>query len=202
MFFLGERLPTRERKKEITHAALEIINTEGFSSLTIRKIARRNNISEAAIYRHFQSKKEIIDHLCSILFIDNPVISWIQKRRGNPFDLLEKAMEQQLAWIEDNPLFTAILFQEELFLEYPDIREKFNFYRGYKEKTIEQLISTAQEQGLVARDVNPRIFTLLYMGSIRISVLRWRNEGFSYSLKGEAKKITGELFKLLRSAQN
>ncbi len=195
---LGQKLPSEKRKKEIIEAALEIIDEEGFSALTIRKIARRNKITEAAIYRHFQSKKDIIDHLCSILFIDNPVISSIQKRTGNPFELLEEAMERQLAWIETNPRFTAILFQEELFLEYPDIREKFNFYRSHKEKTIEQLIISAQKEGLISTNADPRIFALLYMGSIRISVLRWRSEGFSYPLQGEGKKLTRELFKILR----
>jgi len=198
VFPLGERLPTEERKKEIVQAALEIINREGFSSLTIRKIARLNNISEAAVYRHFQSKKEIIDHLCSILFSDNPVTSSIQKRNGDPFALLEEALERQFAWIEDHPMFTAILFQEELFLEYPDVRDKFNFFRSYNEKTIEQLVISSQRTGQFSPEVNPRIFTLLYMGSIRISVLRWRSEGFSYSLRAEARKITRELFKLLR----
>lgn len=198
MITLGQKLPSEKRKKEIIEAALEIIDEGGFSSLTLRKIAHRNKITEAAIYRHFQNKKDIIDHLCSILFIDNPVISSIQKQGQDPFSLLEEAMERQLAWIEANPKFTAILFQEELFLEYPDIREKFNFYRGHKEKTIEQLIFSAQQKGIVAPDVDPQIFALLYMGSIRISVLRWRSENFSYSLKGEAKKLTGELFKLLK----
>ena len=54
------RLKSKERKKEILQVTLSIIYNEGFYNLTIRNIARKTDISEAAIYRHFKNKNIII----------------------------------------------------------------------------------------------------------------------------------------------
>ena len=195
---MTQKLSTEERKKEIISAALKLIDQEGFSKLTIRKIAEKNQISEAAVYRHFNSKKEIMEHLIDYIFQNNPVITILQDKKDNLFSLLYKAMEKQLQWIEENPEISGVLFQEEIFLEYPEIRDKFNAYRKKKEKTLIELLSSAQNRGLINKDIDPQTFALLYMGAIRVSVLRWRSEECPYSLPEQTGSVTGALFKLLR----
>jgi len=195
---MTQKLSTEERKKEIISAALKLIDQEGFSKLTIRKIAEKNQISEAAVYRHFNSKKEIMEHLIDYIFQNNPVITILQEKKDNLFSLLYKAMEKQLQWIEENPEISGVLFQEEIFLEYPEIRDKFNAYRKKKEKTLIELLSSAQNRGLISKDIDSQTFALLYMGAIRVSVLRWRSEESPYSLPEQTGPVTGALFKLLR----
>ncbi|MBI4331298.1 MAG: TetR/AcrR family transcriptional regulator [Chloroflexi bacterium] len=48
------------RRKQIINAARKLISTSGSDSITVSRIAREVGISEAAIYRHFKSKRDIL----------------------------------------------------------------------------------------------------------------------------------------------
>ena len=55
-------VPTKER---ILNAALRLFSVKGFKGTTMKDIARDADITEGAIYRHFRSKEEIVEHLIS-----------------------------------------------------------------------------------------------------------------------------------------
>ncbi|WP_298505800.1 helix-turn-helix domain-containing protein, partial [uncultured Sphaerochaeta sp.] len=67
-------------------AAIKLTATEGIQKLTIRNVASAICISEAAVYRHFESKHEllkaILGHLNAMLFphfttmLNNEVLSF------------------------------------------------------------------------------------------------------------------------------
>jgi AcrR family transcriptional regulator len=59
------RRSTLVRKKQIIAAARKLIVKKGSEHLTVRAIAKEVNITEAAIYRHFKNKKEILSFLMS-----------------------------------------------------------------------------------------------------------------------------------------
>lgn len=51
---------TAVRRKQIMSAARRLIIKQGGEHLTMRRMAEEVGISEAAIYRHFKSKKDIL----------------------------------------------------------------------------------------------------------------------------------------------
>jgi AcrR family transcriptional regulator len=55
------------RRLEISEAARLLIIRKGSEHLTVRNIARQIDLTEAAIYRHFKSKREILLHLSNLL---------------------------------------------------------------------------------------------------------------------------------------
>jgi AcrR family transcriptional regulator len=57
------RKNTEIRKIQIKDAVREIIVRHGSENITIRRLSRAVGISEAAIYRHFKSKREILSFL-------------------------------------------------------------------------------------------------------------------------------------------
>lgn len=194
------RKSTTERKKQILDVTLTIIYEEGFQALTIRKIAEKIGITEAALYKHFNSKKEIITSLINKLFKENVFYEKIDEKE-KPEKVLLKIMKRQFSYLSDRPKMTAILFSEEIFREYPEIKDKFIKQRDKREKILTDFIKKAQKRRKIPQNLNAHNFALLYMGSIRISVLRWKNKDFSYSLEEQAKIITDTLFKLLKTQE-
>jgi AcrR family transcriptional regulator len=59
------RRSTLIRKKQIISAARKLIVKKGSEHLTVKAIAKEVNLTEAAIYRHFRNKKEILSYLMS-----------------------------------------------------------------------------------------------------------------------------------------
>ena len=50
-------------RKQILDVSLHLISERGFARTTVRDIARKAGITDAAIYYHFQSKREILEAL-------------------------------------------------------------------------------------------------------------------------------------------
>ncbi|MFW6035561.1 MAG: TetR/AcrR family transcriptional regulator [Halothermotrichaceae bacterium] len=194
---MTQRMSSVERKKEIMASALEIIYKEGFPNLTIRNIADSIGISEAAIYRHFNSKKEIVAKLADIVFNQNQ-LKITDNDIADPFELLKKIMVKQVKILEERPFLTSILFQEGIFAEYPDIKKKFNTHRKKNENIIKEIIEVAKEKGLILSELDPEVFSVLYMGSLRVVVLKWRSADFSYSLEKKVNKIIKQLFEFIK----
>ena len=189
------RKSTAERKKEVLDIAKKIIYEKGFYRLTIRNISDKMNISEAAIYRHFKGKENIIDQLTDLVFSEG--CSFDIESTENPVEVLKKFIDKQIEFFEKNPYLSIISFQDDMFREYPKIKEKFIHHQKKREDEIINLIQRGIEKNLIQNKVNPEVFASLYMGSIRLTVLKWKNSNFNYSLSDKLQEIKRELFKYL-----
>lgn len=189
----NRRLTSLQRRKEILDIALEIIFNQGFYNLTIKNIAEKIKLTEAAIYRHFKSKKEIIECLVDLVFkknqIDDPI--------GDPTALLKEIMFKRIEQFKKEPRMTAITFQEEIFSEYPDIRDKFKQQGKTNEGILLKIIERGQKEGFFSSDVNPESFVLIYMGSMRMILYQWKRDNFSEQIDKIAPFIIKDLFKIL-----
>ncbi len=58
------------RQKQIVEAALAIISDHGLEALTIKHIAEHVGFSDAAVYRHFENKAQILSTIID-LFADS-----------------------------------------------------------------------------------------------------------------------------------
>jgi AcrR family transcriptional regulator len=77
---LAEPDPPRQRERrklskaalreEIMQAAAELFAAEGYSSVSMRKIAQRIGYTPMSIYLHFQDKADLLDCICEEAFSD------------------------------------------------------------------------------------------------------------------------------------
>ena len=186
------RLSSKARKKQIFKVSLKIINEEGFYNLTMRNIAGKIGISEAAVYRHFTSKEELINELADNYFCQKMDKNNL-KNKKNAIEKLKYIMESQFEIFSEDPLITAITFQEEMFREFPETWNKFRQHTKRKEKTIINIIETGQTKNEISQAVKAEAFTVLFMGAIRMTVLRWKENDFSYSIIEAGKGIFQEI---------
>ena len=92
---------TAVRQKEIILAARKLIIRKGAEHVTVRGIAGEVGITEAAIYRHFKSKKDILSLLLDI--IEQRLVRDItrERRDGNSsLETLDSALRHHLSAIE------------------------------------------------------------------------------------------------------
>lgn len=188
---------TFNRREEILKASIEIIHNQGFYKLTIRNIAKKIFISEAAIYRHFQSKEEIISELCQRVFSKNEF--WFEDvSKENPKNLLSKILLGQIRGLKEEPFLSTILFHEEIFREYPNLKKYIRIHRKKNEITIQNIFIKGQEEGIFNAIIDPSIFATIYMGSIRMLVTKWRQDNFNFKIEEEAKKVLNQLMKFVQ----
>src|SRR5690554_1883250 len=96
-----KRESTEVRQKQIIDAARKVIIKFGSENVTIRRIAKEVGVTEAAVYRHFPSKKEILSVLCEEVghVLDRDVTDAVN-RGGTSLEILDNLIQTQLYYIE------------------------------------------------------------------------------------------------------
>ena len=106
---------TRDR---ILAAAKSVLDREGFSGLTVRKVAARARLSPMAMYRHFADKSALLNALMGDGFA-----RWEQIARSiraeDPMEWLEELMEAFLSFALKQPH----RFDAAFFLPAPSARQ-------------------------------------------------------------------------------
>jgi TetR/AcrR family fatty acid metabolism transcriptional regulator len=191
-----ERKDTQTRREEALIAAMTIIHNEGIHHLTLRRVAEGLGISEAALFRHFKDKEDLIDLLASKVF-DQYMAREPEDREDIDAGLLAM-MAAQFSSFQRTPEATSVLFQEELFREYPAIKERFDKRRRQRADRIARIVRNAQAKRQVARDIDPEVFALIYMGAMRNAVVEWRSEGCASDLLSKAVPLHSHLVRILQ----
>ena len=91
-----------------------------------------------------------------------------------------------------------MLFHEEVFREYPNLKEYIRKHREKNEITIQEIIIKGQKEGLFDINIDPSVFAIIYMGSIRMLITKWRQDNFSPQIEEEAKKVLNQLLQFLQ----
>ncbi len=192
-----ERRSTEARQEEILEVALQIVSEKGIHALTLRELSARIGISEAALFRHFDNKENIVNSLAEWVFNEYLV----DEKRVNKEvrEELADLMKHQFLRFQRYPQVTSVLFQEDIFREYPQAKRIFDERRKQRADQIAQMIRTAKSNGEIGPEVNDTIFALIFMGALRMAVLEWRSADFAYDLASQEESITRELFKMLPS---
>ena len=117
-------------KEQIIEAAFEIARTEGFDSITMRKIAEKMGSSVAPIYVNFRNVDELNEALIEkIISISRQLL--MEEDTGNPFSDMGKA---------------SLRFALEYSVIFRDLLAKSGKYmQGYDEKMMPALIEEMQK---------------------------------------------------------
>jgi AcrR family transcriptional regulator len=98
------------RQAEIVDAALKLIAEQGIQHLTIRNLSTAIGVTEAALYRHFSGKTEIIQAMVSRFEED---VDYIGELRG--WAAIEAALVRRTELVLAKPDLARVVFAEELF---------------------------------------------------------------------------------------
>src|SRR6266536_1608959 len=103
---VAERKSRRKEgiRQEILDAARDLFVSEGYDSVSIRKIADRVEYATGTIYLYFHDKAEILDTLCRQTFEKlRARLEAIQRDPGDPVDALRRGLRTYIQFGLDNP---------------------------------------------------------------------------------------------------
>ena len=106
---------------------MEIISEEGLHNLVMVKIAKRVGVTDAAIYKHFRSKDDML--LYMIEDLEKSMVERFMAHIGKvtePIDQLYNLLSFQFEFIEENKGIPRIIFSESLQQQNKEIKGKIN----------------------------------------------------------------------------
>ncbi len=187
------------RQIEIMDAATLRIDQYGIQELTIKNLAADLNLSEAALYRHFKSKNEILLGLLSYFILEMKVriTNIMSNNEQNPSEILKQIFTSQLNTFVLKPAIVSVIFSEGIFQFNKELLEKVSEMMSLMQFNISSLISKGQDQGIYAQLLGKDALTTIIMGSMRMVVLKWKLSGNTSNLVADGTNILDGLLKML-----
>jgi AcrR family transcriptional regulator len=178
-----KRKSTGARKTQIIAAARKLIIRKGSEHLTVRAIAKEVEITEAAIYRHFKSKREILLFLMNHLM--DSMLQEVETRAAggssaaqNLYDLVA----EHLTEIEQRRGMSYHVIAEIISLGDKKLnREVYQKLQLYIER-IQGLLQKGMDEGEIRPDIDPAAAALLLFGMIQGLVNYWALSNCSFDL--------------------
>lgn len=187
-----------DRQTEIIEAALEIIKTLGIQGLTIKNISKRVGISEPAIYRHFESKTDILIGILSNFKDMAEMLSELMSNyKATAPEKINFLFSRMLELFTETPSMVSVIFSEEIFKNEEVLKTKILEIVNLHTQTIEGIISEGQQENNIRTDIDARNLALIAMGSFRLMVKKWELQNHNYSLQKEGKNLIEILNKIL-----
>ncbi len=188
-----------DRQIEIMEAATNRIDQFGIQELTIKNLAADLNLSEAALYRHFKSKNDILLGLLTyfILEMKGRVSELMENEEQHPSETLKLLFTSQLNTFVKKPAIVSVIFAEGIFQFNKELLEKVSEMMKLMQKNISNLIARGQNEGFYNDFISSEALTTIIMGSMRMVVLKWKLSGNSSNLVKDGKSILNGLIKMI-----
>ena len=133
------RLAPGERRVQILQTLAQMLQTPGSERITTALLAKRLDVSEAALYRHFASKAQMFEGL--IEFIESSVfglINQITEREANPALQCKQIATMVLTFGEKNPGMTRVMAGDALVFEHERLQTRMNQFFDKIESSFKQ----------------------------------------------------------------
>ncbi len=193
---MAPRLSTTERQKQIIDEAIRIIYERGYSSLSVRNLAKRVGISEPAIYRHFESKEDIILGILDRMLDFGKMLERNIKNIKDEREKIRRLIFLQVDYLEKNPHMASIIFSEDIFQPDKRVDDKLQEIFENRHKLLNEIVSEAEKKGI---NINIEIDDLssIIFGYLHLVVFNWRRSNFKFSLSEKAERLVQIIDKII-----
>ena len=179
-----------ERQQEIIDKSIRILATKGIQGLTIKNLSHEIGISEPAIYRHFESKTDILIEILRNFETMTQTISQELAELDLPsLRKLEMFFSRIIEIFIESPYSISVIFSEEYFKGDEALKEHIIKIMNNNEKNVEKIIREGQEKGELRNDIDSHSLTIILLGSIRLLIKMWDLQDQHHNLIVESRKM-------------
>jgi TetR/AcrR family fatty acid metabolism transcriptional regulator len=192
-----------ERQIEIIEAATKRIDNYGIQELTIKNLAADIFLSEAALYRHFKSKNDILVALLrySILEMRQRIEIISLNDELNPIEKITGVFNSQLESFVAKPAIVSVIFSEGIFQFNKELSAILKEMMDLMHQYISMLIEEGQSEHKIIKAIGSGTQTTIIMGSMRFTVLKWKISGHQADLVQEGNTVLSAILKMITKSE-
>lgn len=188
-----------ERQIEIIEAATKRIDEHGIQDLTIKTLSADLNLSEAALYRHFKSKNDILLGLLTYFIeeMKGRLAKILSNQDRNSSELLKELFDSQLKTFVQKPSVVSVIFSESIFQFNKELSDTVSSMMELVQNHIENIVKKGQADGTFSKIVGVSTTSTIIMGGMRITVLKWKLSGHKSDLIKDGSKVLSGILKMI-----
>ncbi len=147
-----KRRSRTERQREIAEISLKILGLYGNQNFKTSLLAKELGLSEAALFKHFKSKEEIID--AAIDYFNSILENSFPPEDLEPLERLRRFVIKRIQILQNHPEFREIAFNNQLFqIATPAGQKKL---RAIFKKSID-FVRNSLKEASVKGEIHPHI---------------------------------------------
>ncbi|MCR5379482.1 MAG: TetR/AcrR family transcriptional regulator [Lentisphaeria bacterium] len=189
---MNEKKTLTSRQAEIVDAALKLIAEQGIQHLTIKNLSTAIGVTEAALYRHFPGKTEIIQAMVSRFEED---VDDIGELRG--WTAVEAALVRRTELVLAKPDLARVLFAEELFKDSPEIAQILHGMMQRHQQIMKCHFQEAVDDGVIRADIPMDTLFRLILGPLRLLIKQWGLSDGAFDLRAKRDEMLEFMKELL-----
>lgn len=171
-----------QRKDNIIIAAIDILDEYGMQGMTTKEIARRQKITEPAIYKQFSGKKEIMQTIIErFKEFDQSVFNTISEQKLEPEKGLEFFLNTYAEYFQNYPQISTLMLSFDTFRFDPEIDSLMKERHLARKEILVKLLKDA--------DIPAEEGAEIIMGILWSATYNWRLANESYVLKDKLEKM-------------
>ena len=188
-----------KRQIEIIEASKDLIGLKGIQNLTIKNLAEKMSFTQPSLYRHFKDKTEILK---SVLLFHKDILSkgliTIVNSNQSFLIKIESIIKFQFNHFQKNPAVIMVIFSETSFQYNSILSDEVAKIMKQKNKMLVGIIDEGKKKGEIRADISSEQLAIIIMGSMRLTVLKWKLTDFNSDLTNEGKILWNTIEKLIK----
>lgn len=187
-----------KRQTQIINESIKLIHTKGIQGLTIKNLSKSIGFTEAAIYRHFKNKDDIISSILDTFTLElNNSVQPILESNLSSLDKLHDILKKFTSKFSKNPYIVSVIFSDEIFKNKETLSDKIIYLIKQNNEFFRLIAIEGQEKKEIRDDISAEELSIVIMGSFRMVVKIWQLNKHNYSLTTRFNDFYNSLLKLI-----
>ncbi len=156
-----------DRKNIILQSLASLLEEQNLSKVTTSLLAEKSEITEAALYRHFPSKRAIYAELFS--FCDEAIFikcGELKKSKLSPKEKTKNAFLFFMMFVEKNKGFARLISREALSADEQNVSDSVNQFFERFELSIKQMLSEDQDNLITQPGISAQLIVTCIEGNV------------------------------------
>jgi len=184
-----------EQEEQILVESFNAMTRDGVRAFTVESLSQDLGMSKKTIYKYFPTKEDLVEKSVVLFFyVIEKKLKKLIKNEPNPALQFVKVMEFVMGHIS----MISIEKLADLKMRFPAVWKKMETFRLDRRDDFYIILSEAQSQGFVRKDVDIKIIATLYMNIINSTFqpefFLSNNLAPSDAIQHFLKMVTGGLF--------
>lgn len=187
-----------ERQIDIIRATIQLIADEGVHNFSVRKLAARVGVTEPALYRHFESKDDLMIKLATYITRNWHDLFGELDIQPTPFvEQMRVIFREVMGYLDDNREFAKTLLSTNLLATDSGMTRVLLRLKDDGIARFTEFVAAAQAAGEARADVDAASVASVFFGTIWWVVTIWIVDGAEGSLVSRWESKWDVLVRLL-----
>ena len=173
-----------KRKERLLISAIRLLDESGLAGVTTRELARREGISEPAVYRHFDGKVEVLHAILNrFSAFDAGLENTVVENEMAPLHAIRYIVGTYAGYYAGYPEIADVMFSMDIWKYDGTLDARMKEIFGNRRYLMRKLVNNAISRGELPESVDAEAMTGLLSGLVGSATQQWKMQGMPYDLR-------------------